>query len=300
MAETTPVDPRALARVLGRLARAEAAPWLHQEIARRMAERVPVIRQAPQTWLDWWGFVGGGAQAVRAVLPAARRIVAEPTPALRQRSQEAARAPWWALGRQAGAQAVLLEPDVPGAAAQMVWANMVLHASPEPARLLQRWHEALQVGGFLMFSTFGPDTLRELREVYAAGGWPAPHPPYTDMHDIGDALLHSGFADPVMDQEIVRLSWSSPEAMLLELRELGGHLGVGRHAGLRTPRWRARLLRALSERADDQGRIAMSFEVVYGHAFKAMPRVRAGEPATVSLDEMRAALAARRTDPGTL
>jgi malonyl-CoA O-methyltransferase len=299
MPETTasaPVtDARAVARHLARAARAEGPPWLHQEVARRMAQRLPVIRQAPEHWVDWWGFTGGGAPAVAAVWPQARRSVVEPTEALVERSRQALRAPWWAWGqrRRDAAQQVGLASDLPAGAAQMLWANLVLHSAPDPAALLAQWRDALAVDGFLMFSTFGPDTLRELRAVYAACGWASPHPPYADMHDLGDLLVHQGFADPVMDQEQLQLTWSSPQAMLAELRGLGGHVGAQRFAGCRTPRWRDRLLAALAERADPQGRIRMSFELVYGHAYKPAPRPGRGDPVTVSLDALRATLPGR-------
>lgn len=267
-----------------------------------MAERLAVIRQAPADWLDWGGFVGGGAPAVARALPQARRIVVEPDAVLRQRSVEAARGPWptrwWPPQRRAAEAAVLLEAAVPAGAAGMVWANMALHAAADPPALLARWHDALAVGGFLMFSTLGPDTLRELAALYAGLGWPAPHPGYVDMHDIGDALLQAGFADPVMDQETVRLDWSAPDALLAELRQWGGNVGRDRFAGLRTPRWRRRLLDALAERADAQGRIALSFEIVYGHAYKTGPRAVPGAPVTIGLDAVRAALAARRHPAG--
>ena len=299
MPETTasaPVtDARAVARRLARAARAEGPPWLHQEVARRMAQRLPVIRQAPEHWVDWWGFTGGGAPAVAAVWPQARRSVVEPTEALVERSRQALRAPWWAWGqrRRDAAQQVGLASDLPAGTAQMLWANLVLHSAPDPAALLAQWRDALAVDGFLMFSTFGPDTLRELRAVYAACGWASPHPPYADMHDLGDLLVHQGFADPVMDQEQLQLTWSSPQAMLAELRGLGGHVGAQRFAGCRTPRWRDRLLAALAERADPQGRIRMSFELVYGHAYKPAPRPGRGDPVTVSLDALRATLPGR-------
>lgn len=296
MPQTPRIDARAAARVLDRLARADSAPWLHQEVARRMAERLPLIREAPTHWLDWWAFVGGGAPAVQAVLPAARRTMVEPTPALLQRSLQPARAPWWRRWAPA-APAAMLEAEVPAGAAQMVWANMVLHAAPDPAGLMAQWHHALAVDGFLMFSTLGPDTLLELRAVYADAGWPAPHAPFVDMHDIGDQLLHVGFADPVMDQETLRMHWSSPEALLAELRGLGGHLAPDRAAGLRTPRWRERLLQALRERATPDGRIELRFELVYGHAFKAAPRPAPGAPATIPLEQLRASLGAHRRGP---
>ena len=289
-------DARALAHVQGRLARAPAPPWLHQEVARRMAERLPVILQAPLTWLDWGGFIGAGAPAVQAVWPQARRSVAEPTPALAERSRQAVQAPWWAWGRrrQAATQTVVLDADLPAGQAQMLWSNLGLHTSPNPAATLAQWHRALEVGGFVMFSTFGPDTLRELRAVYAGLGWPAPHPPFADMHDVGDLLVHGGFADPVMDQEVLQLSWSSPQALLAELRGLGGHIGLDRTPGLRTPRWHARLLQALAHQADAQGRIHLSFELVYGHAYKPAPRPAGAALATVSLDALRATLPKRQ------
>jgi len=293
-AEPTPnptIDGSAVQHLLGRLVRAEAAPWLHQEVARRMAERLAIIREAPADWVDWWGGLGGGAEAVSAVLPKAVRHVAEPTAEWVAFSRRQARGPWWSRLGRAGAECrVRLVQDGLPEPVQLVWANMMLHSSADPASTFARWHSALRVGGFLMFSTLGPDSLKELREVYAEQGWPPPHASFVDMHDIGDQLVHSGFADPVMDQERLVLTWSSPQTLLAELRALGANLQPGRMQGLRTPRWREALCRSLASRADGQGRISMTFELIYGHAFKAPPKPGRGEPVTVSLDSLRASL----------
>ncbi len=139
-----------------------------------------------------------------------------------------------------------------------------------------------------MFSCLGPGTLRELRTLYARCGWPAPTPGFVDMHDLGDMLVQAGFADPVMDQETLTLRWATPRALLAELRGLGGNTAPDRTPGLRTPRWQAQLERELESIAAPDGTIGLTFEVAYGHAFKAAPRLRAGEATTVSLDEMRA------------
>ncbi len=288
------IDEVAVASVLGRMARHTQAPWLHAEVARRMAERLRVVRLQPTTVVDWWAHTGASGDLLHTVYPKARRVVVEPSDALRQLSRDAARRPWWSARRfRAGAVDVCAgEPDA--GAAQLLWANMVLHAVADPPALMARWQRALGTDGFVMFSCFGPDTLRELHALYRRQGWPAPGAPFVDMHDLGDMLIEAGFADPVMDQEHLTLTWDSPQALLAELRQLGGNASPQRFAGLRTPRWRARLHDALASLGTSDGRLGLSFEIVYGHAFKAAPRVRTGEPTTVSVQDMRAMLRAAR------
>jgi malonyl-CoA O-methyltransferase len=287
-------EPAAI-RWRARMARAEQPPWLHGEVARRMAERLPIIRQPPQRWLDWWAHIGGSAAAVRAAYPQAKRTAVEPDEALRSRSAGHL-PPWWSRRRWgAHAEAVLLPSAVEPASAEMLWANMMLHACHDIGAVFAQWHRALAVDGFVMFSTFGPGSLRELHELYAQKRWGPPFYPFADMHDLGDLLVHAGFADPVMDQEQLTLTWSSPQAALQELRTLGGNLHAARHAGLRTPRWRERLLAQLQRRADADGRVALSFEVVYGHAIRPRARARVAPVSTVSLQDLRADLSRQRS-----
>jgi malonyl-CoA O-methyltransferase len=289
------LDPQAVARVLQRLARADAAPWLHGEVARRMAKRLEIVKLQPSQVLDWWGFLGAGGEALDKQYPNARRVVVEPIPALQLRSVEAQAAPWWSARRWRGERVgVIAEGDEQAGAAQLLWANMMLHAARDPAAVMARWHRALAIDGFVMFSCFGPDTLKELRELYRRLAWPPPGCDFVDMHDLGDMLVHSGFADPVMDQELLTLTWADPASLLAELRTLGGNVSQQRGPGLRTPRWRSRLLSEIGALAGPDGRIRMSFEVVYGHAFKPVPRSRASTETVVPVDDMRAMVRARR------
>ena len=178
----------------------------------------------------------------------------------------------------------------------MLFANMVLHHVARPQTLLLRWHRHVEVGGFLMFSCLGPDSLAELRAVYAREGWPLPAHTYTDMHDWGDMLVHGGFAEPVMDVERIVLTFSSASALLAELRGLGRNLSLARFPGLRGRAWRQRLEDAIQRhgaRADD-GRLRLTFEIVYGHAFKAEPRRASAASHSVSVDDMRAMLRGRK------
>ena len=285
------LDAVAVHAALRRLLRAPEPPWLHGEVARRMVERLAIIRLKPDLLLDWWSHLGASADSLAQAYPHATRIAVEPTPAAVERSSAAVRRPWWSAVRRAAAPNPVLPAggELP-AGAQLIWANMMLHAVPEPPRLIERWHRLLAVDGFVMFSCLGPGTLRELRDLYTRLGWPAPTPGFIDMHDLGDMLVHAGFADPVIDQETLTLSWDGAEALLAELRSLGGNVAPARIAGLRTPRWRAQLVRELEALAGPDGRIRMSFEVAYGHAFKVAPRAQVADESVLSLEDMRSML----------
>jgi len=302
MASSEPGKARGVDRVaaraaLARVGRNDALPWLHGEIARRLVERLAPMRAEPRRIVEWWAGAGGGDDVVRAAYPRAERVAVEADAAWAARRRAAERRPWWSFGA-AGAN-VLDESasDAEIGRAQLVWANMALHWVVDPPALFARWHALLEVDGIAVFSCLGPGTLRELRELYRAEGWPTPTPGYIDMHDLGDMLVDAGFADPVLDQETLTLRWRSAAALLAELRQLGGNTAPDRFAGLRTRAWRDRLLAALGERADADGSIGLSVEVAYGHGFKPAPRLRADVPVAVSLDEMRAMV--RRPRPSS-
>jgi malonyl-CoA O-methyltransferase len=183
--------------------------------------------------------------------------------------------------------------------ADLLWANMLLHLIDDPLGLMRQWHQALAVDGLLMFSTLGPGSLAGLRRIYDAQRWPSPHAAFIDMHDLGDMLLQCGFADPVMDQETLTLTWPDADALLRELRTLGGNADSARVAGLRTPRWRGRLRAALESLRGPDGRLRLDFELVYGHAWRAAPKPRVAAQTSVALDQMRAMVRAGRGAPAS-
>ena len=279
----------ALAQVQQRLQRALQAPWLHGEVARRMATRLPVIRLKPSRILDWGAFVGASAAVLKQSYPQALRLAVEPDAMRREATAADLQQPWWSPGRWRAATVHAVTADaVAAASGELLWSNMGLHGVIDPQAEMAAWHRALVVDGFLMFSTLGPGTLSGLRDLYAALAWPVPMAPLVDMHDLGDMLVHAGFAGPVMDQETITLTWATPQALLTDLRQLGGNVDPRRAAGLRTPRWRERLSSLLAQRAGPDGRIALDFEVVYGHAFRPAPRPRLAAQTQVPLDDMRA------------
>ncbi len=295
-----PLHTEALDAIVRRMGRSTEPPWLHGEVARRMAERLGLVRLQPAELVDWWSFNGAGGALLRQAYPRARILHVEPLHAVRERTRAAATKRRWLPRLGAAAHAWCDPQQVPAGSAGLLWANMMLHLSADPQATLGAWQRVLAVDGFLMFSTLGPGTLQGLRQLYARLGWPSPHAPFVDMHDLGDMLVQAGFADPVMDQEQLTLTWADADALLNELRSLGGNADPQRAAGLRTPRWRRRLCDELQQLRGADGRLRLDFEVVYGHAFRAAPKPKVAAQTSVALDDMRAMVRAARRGPGAV
>lgn len=214
-------------------------------VTRLLARRLP---DAPVVALD---SAAGMIDIARAAAPALARMMA------RWRGTSAR----WVVGE------VDALPIRAGSCA-MVWSNLVLQWRADPAAAFAEMHRALKPGGLLMFSTLGPDTLKELRDAYARADDRPRVRRFPDMHDLGDLLVHAGFADPVMDMETLTLTFADAATLLREIKEQGSTDTVpGSARGLGGKRVRAQLLDAL-ERERREGRIPATFEIVYGHAWK--------------------------------
>ena len=269
---------------------AVSSPWLHEEVARRMQERLDWIKLQPERWLHWAPARGGlaGHALLAKRYPNAACYVVEPSAAQAQITQTALRKPWWNAARWTGSAAYFEAPT--SESLQMLWANMALHMAPDPQAMINTWHQALAVDGFLMFSCLGPDSLREIRAVYGRMGWPLPSHEFTDMHDWGDMLVAAGFAEPVLDMERIVLTFATPERLLAELRTLGRNLHPARFPALRGRAWHQALQRELLTESQKHGPgepLSLTFEVIYGHALKPKRRLSVQPEMRLSLDEMR-------------
>lgn len=272
-----------------------------------MEERLNWIKLEPSAWLHVEPLRGG--LAIHDVLskryPASRSLLDIVENEHQLLAIKLISKPWWTVARWAQQTPVIAGADLsalaPGDKCQMVWANMALHMAAQPQALIRRWHEALATDGFLMFSCLGPDTLKELRPLYAAQGWMEPAHAFTDMHDWGDMLVAQGFGEPVLDMERITLSYETPERLLEDLRGLGRNLSTRRFQALRGRGWLKNLKKSLLHHlADptDGGRLKLTFEIIYGHAVKPARALAVQPQLSLSLEEMRRALkSGRPPDP---
>ncbi len=269
-----------------------------REIERRMASRFDLVKHTPGRILDAGCGTGASVAPLRARYPGAEIVLADfaggPVARARGVPSLAARLRL-ALGaaRERFVCADMGALPFATGSCGMLWSNLALAWSTDPAATFAEWHRVLEVGGLLMFTTYGPDTLKELRAAFAAGD-EAPHVhPFVDMHDLGDALVASGFADPVMDMDLLTVTYAGVEDLFRDLRATGQRNAHQRRRRTLTGRARWERVRAASAASAHDGRVTATFEIVFGHAWKATPRKLADGRAIIRVDR---APRSRKTD----
>jgi len=253
----------------------DAAAVLQREVCQRMLERLDYIKLQPARVLDAGSGTGWGTRQLAQRYPAAQVVALDMALGMLQVARD--QASWWRklfAGSQqshlcADVEALPLAADSVG----MAWSNLTLQWCNDLPATFRELHRVLKVDGLLMFSTFGPDTLKELRSAFHGVDGHSHINRFADMHDIGDMLAHSGFAEPVMDMEIITLTYDDVKSVMQDLRSIGAHNATaGRAQGMMgKAAWQTVLENY--ERHRSNGKLPATFEVVYGHAWKPKPQV---------------------------
>ena len=269
------VDRQQVLRRFSRAAPSYAAgDFLAREIDQRMQGRLDFVRLEPTRVLDLGCSQGASLRALAQRYPAAALFGVDLSPAMLQtlRPSGSVWRRWLGLSEARPIPLVGDAEALPLATNSMslVWSNLLLHWLDDPRPALAESHRVLETGGLLMFSTLGPDTLKELRAAFADGY--AHTQRFTDMHDLGDMLLESGFADPVMDMETIHLTYPDLDGLFADLRAGGSACAMHARRHSLTGRGRLAAVRAAYEKMRVDGRLPATIEVVYGHAWKAAPR----------------------------
>jgi malonyl-CoA O-methyltransferase len=238
----------------------DEAAVLAREVGSRMAKRLDCVRLAPGRCADIGCATGDGIRELQRRYSEALPIAIDYAQTMLQ--AVSARAPL--LQRLRGREPRLVNADVRAlplkdGSLDLVWSNLMLHWLDDPLSAFKELHRVLAVDGLWTFAALGPDTLKELR-LAGAGSLRA----FPDMHDLGDMLVAASFADPVLDMEMIVFEYRRPRQLLADQRHLGVRNGLLGQMPWRD--WR-RIF------ADWNGRA--SFEIVYGHAWKAEPKTTA-------------------------
>ena len=224
---------------------------MEAEVGARMLGRLDYVKLAPRRILDAGSGPGREAKALTRRYPKAQLLALDfALPVLRGARRRFFEKKLLVCGD-------IVQLPLADGSIDLLWSNMALHWAADPAAALQEFERVLAPQGLLMFSTLGPDTLKELR---AAAGAARVHA-FVDMHDVGDMLVAAGFAAPVIDMEMLEITYADGGTLLQDLRRSGQTSArADRARGLAGRRFDARLRAQLLPRA--------TFEVVYGHAWK--------------------------------
>jgi malonyl-CoA O-methyltransferase len=250
----------------------DEAAVLAREVGERMASRLDIVKIAPKRVADIGCATGDGVRELQRRYPEAQSLAVDFARPMLEAVR--ARAPLWERLRRKSPR--LVNADVralplPANSLDLAWSNLVLHWLDDPLPAFTELHRVLAVGGLITFAMLGPDTLKELR---AAGATSLRR--FPDMHDVGDMLVAAGFADPVMDMEMITLAYRSPRQLLADQRHLGVRDGL-----LGQMKWREWRRAFAGWQRDAEGRLPASFEIVYGHAWKAEAKLAADGRAIV-------------------
>lgn len=241
----------------------DAAAVLQREVGARLLERLELMALSPTRILDLGCGTGGALRALRKRYPGAEVWGVDIACNMLRVARRAQG--WWRRARLVCADARHL--PLPAGCAELIFSNLMLQWCDDLDGCLLELRRVLRPHSLLLFSSFGPDTLKELRSAWSAvDGYTHVHR-FLDMHDIGDALVRAGFAEPVMDVEHLTLTYTGVPELMRDLKRIGAHnVSAGRRRGL-TGRGRLQKLMAAYEPLRRDGRLPLTYEVVYGIAW---------------------------------
>jgi len=235
--------------------------FLNHEIRQRLADRLELIAIEPKTILDLGASTGDAAAALQVRYPSAQIAgIDSALQMLRLRSQNATGTA--SLCADAGAL------PLRNASVDLVFSNLMFPFCADPMRVFAEVRRVLKHPGAMLFSSLGPDTLIELQQAWREVDDYHHVLPFMDMHDLGDAIVNAGFAEPVLDTEVLTITYRDLRRGLDDLRDAGSiNASVGRNPGLTgKDAWR-RMTAAYEKNRADDGRLPVTIELVYGVAW---------------------------------
>jgi malonyl-CoA O-methyltransferase len=279
-AELFELDRRALARSFDRAAPSyDAVATLQRQVRTELLSRLDYFTLAPHWVLDLGAGTGAGARTLRGRFPRARVLALDIAPAM---LRAVPRRPWpWTAPRIERLCADAYALPLADRSIELAFSNLMLQWCDRPELVLRELARVLVPGGLLLFSSFGPATLGELRAAWGAADSGVHVSQFPAMQALGEAAMHAGLEPPVLDTDTHVLHYADAQALMQSLRRLGARNAAhARTRGLTSPRRLQAMIRAYEQARTPQG-LPASYEVLYGAAFAPKPGARTPTPTAV-------------------
>lgn len=288
------LDPREVARAFGDASsRYDGASQLQSQVREELLSRVDALREAPSAILDLGCGTGAAAEALKKRFSRARVVAADIAPGMVQAARRRSR--FWRSFECVEADAHRL--PMADASFDVVFTNLMLQWADPLDDALAQIGRVLRPGGLLLASSFGPETLQELRWAWAQADDAVHVNRFVDMLDFGAALQRAGFSEPVLDVDRHVRHYPDVDRLMAGLKAIGAHnVNSGRPRGL-TGRHRLERMRQAYERLRQPAGLPATWQVVYAVAWAPAAEHRNAMPVAaetrVSLAEMKAGLSRR-------
>jgi malonyl-CoA O-methyltransferase len=270
------IDKKQVRRAFSRAAtQYDASAVLQREVCIRMLEKLDYIKLKPTRLLDVGSGTGWGTRQLGERYPKADITSLDIAIGMLQVSRGTSN--WWKklfnTSRENYLCADVESLPIASNSVEMVWSNLALQWCNDLPETFVELNRILKTEGLLMFSTFGVDTLHELRIAFDGVDGYNHVNRFADMHDIGDMLVAAGFADPVMEMEKLTLTYDDVRAVMQDLKSIGANNATaGRATGMMGKAAWQRITQNYEKLRRD-GKLPATFEIIYGHAWKPAPKM---------------------------
>ncbi len=240
------------------------AALIQREIGDRLVERLDYVRLNPQRVLDLGCGTGKISQALLNRYPQAEVIGVDLALSMVKTTQQSAGDSSQLSGICADVQQLPFQDEC----AELLISNLMLQWCNDLLAVFQECVRVLRPQGLFTFTTFGPDTLYELRNSWGQIDGYTHASQFVDMHDVGDTLLAAGFRDPVMDREVITVTYPAVKGLLQDLKAIGANNAtLGRNRGLTGKQRLQAFYQAYEAYQLEDGLYPATYEVIYGHAW---------------------------------
>ncbi|MCK5002536.1 MAG: malonyl-ACP O-methyltransferase BioC [Gammaproteobacteria bacterium] len=250
----------------------DEAAVLQKEVCKRLLEKLDVVRLSPDWILDAGTGTGEAVKPLQKKYKKAELVLFDLSESMLQKAVKQG-----ALLRKPHQVCGNIE-SLPFAnqSFDLLFSNLAMQWCNDLGAALTEFKRVLKPGALLQFATFGPDTLKELRASWGKVDEAVHVNSFVDMHDIGDGLLQAGFAEPVMESEIITVNYKEVDTLMQDLRDIGANVTANGHRQGLLTRNMLKQLRAAYEVYRQADVLPATYEIVYGHAWVSDSKSGAG------------------------